>query len=290
MDGIINVYKPKGITSFDVVRFLKRTLKEKRIGHTGTLDPIAEGVLVICVGKATSMVSDIEAESKVYEAVMETGYSTDTYDSEGKIVKESEKKEIDEIELENIFKEFIGEQQQIPPMYSALKIDGKRLYELARKNIEVERKARKVLIEYINFLGKENKIIRFETKVSKGTYIRSLINDIGEKAGTFATMTGLIRKKVGEYSSEESYTLEKIKELSEKNDFSFLKSIEELFPYEKIQIKKEKERKWYINGNVFEKEENSDGKYRVYFDEKFMGLAEINEGKIKPYKYFMTEN
>ena len=139
LEGIININKPSGITSFDVIRALRKILKEKRIGHTGTLDPLAEGVLVICLGRATKLVQDIEGYSKIYTAGFQLGYRTDTYDIEGKIIEESEKKNATRDELDGVLKKFTGNRKQIPTMYSALKKDGQKLYNLARKGIEVER-------------------------------------------------------------------------------------------------------------------------------------------------------
>ncbi|MGL5579200.1 MAG: tRNA pseudouridine(55) synthase TruB, partial [Fusobacteriaceae bacterium] len=144
MDGIICVNKPQGITSFDVVRKLKRILKEKRIGHTGTLDPMATGVMVVCVGRATRLVQDIEGYEKEYLATFQLGYKTDTYDREGTVTERSEMEKPDENMLKEALSTFLGDIKQVPPMYSALKIDGKRLYDLAREGITVERKARDV--------------------------------------------------------------------------------------------------------------------------------------------------
>jgi len=152
LEGIININKPSGITSFDVIRVLRRVLKEKRIGHTGTLDPLAEGVLVVCLGRVTRLVQDIEGYSKIYTAGFELGYRTDTYDIEGKTIEESEKKSATRDELDRVLKKFIGDIKQIPPMYSALKVDGQKLYDLARKGIEVERKARDIHIDFIEVL------------------------------------------------------------------------------------------------------------------------------------------
>ena len=151
MEGIIVVNKPKGITSFDVIRKLKKILKTKKIGHTGTLDPLATGVMLVCVGKATKLASDLEAKDKIYIADFDIGYATDTYDVEGKKIAEN----IIEVSKENLkqsIKKFIGNIKQIPPMYSAIKIDGNKLYHLARKGIEIERPERDVTIEYINLL------------------------------------------------------------------------------------------------------------------------------------------
>ena len=287
MEGIIVVNKPKGITSFDVIRKLKKILKTKKIGHTGTLDPLATGVMLVCVGKATKLASDLEAKDKIYIADFDIGYATDTYDIEGKKIAEN----IIEVSKENLkqsIKKFIGNIKQVPPMYSAIKIDGNKLYHLARKGIEVERPKRDVTIEYINLLDFKDNKVKIETKVSKGCYIRSLVYDIGQDLGTYATMTALQRKQVGDYSLENSYSLEQIEKMVLNNDFKFLKTIEEIFSYDKYSLQTEKELTLYKNGNTVKIKENLENKrYRIYFQNEFVGLANIeNNNLLKGYKYY----
>ena len=287
MEGIIVVNKPKGITSFDVIRKLKKILKTKKIGHTGTLDPLAIGVMLVCVGKATKLASDLEAKNKIYIADFDIGYATDTYDVEGKKIAENII-EVSKENLEQSIKKFIGNIKQVPPMYSAIKIDGNKLYHLARKGIEVERPKRDVTIEYINLLDFKNNKAKIETEVSKGCYIRSLIYDIGQDLGTYATMTALQRKQVGEYSLENSYSLEQIEEMTLNNNFKFLKTIEEIFSYNKYNLETEKEFILYKNGNTVKIKENLENKkYRIYFQDEFIGLANIeNNNLLKGYKYY----
>ena len=287
MEGIIVVNKPKGITSFDVIRKLKKILKTKKIGHTGTLDPLATGVMLVCVGKATKLASDLEAKNKIYTADFDIGYATDTYDVEGKKIAENII-EVSKENLEQSIKKFIGNIKQVPPMYSAIKIDGNKLYHLARKGIEVERPKRDVTIEYINLLDFKNNKAKIETEVSKGCYIRSLIYDIGQDLGTYATMTALQRKQVGEYSLKNSYNLEQIEEMTLNNDFKFLKTVEEIFSYDKYNLQTEKEFILYKNGNTVKIKENLESKrYRIYFQDKFIGLANIeNNNLLKGYKYY----
>lgn len=287
MEGIIVVNKPKGITSFDVIRKLKKILKTKKIGHTGTLDPLATGIMLVCVGKATKLASDLEAKDKIYIADFDIGYATDTYDIEGKKIAENTI-EISKENLEQSIKKFIGNIKQIPPMYSAIKIDGNKLYHLARKGIEVERPERDVTIEYINLLDFKDNKVKIETKVSKGCYIRSLIYDIGQDLGTYATMTALQRKQVGDYSLENSYSLEQIEKMVLNNDFKFLKTIEEIFSYDKYSLQTEKELTLYKNGNTVKIKENLENKrYRIYFQNEFVGLANIeNNNLLKGYKYY----
>ena len=287
MEGIIVVNKPKGITSFDVIRKLKKILKTKKIGHTGTLDPLATGVMLMCVGKATKLASDLEAKDKVYIADFDIGYATDTYDIEGKKIAENII-EVSKENLEQSIKKFIGNIKQVPPMYSAIKIDGNKLYHLARKGIEVERPERDVTIEYINLLDFKDNKVKIETKVSRGCYIRSLIYDIGQDLGTYATMTALQRKQVGDYSLENSYSLEQIEKMVLNNDFKFLKTIEEIFSYDKYSLQTEKELTLYKNGNTVKIKENLENKrYRIYFQNEFVGLANIeNNNLLKGYKYY----
>ena len=287
MEGIIVINKPKGITSFDVIRKLKKILKTKKIGHTGTLDPLATGVMLMCVGKATKLASDLEAKDKVYIADFDIGYATDTYDIEGKKIAENII-EVSKENLEQSIKKFIGNIKQVPPMYSAIKIDGNKLYNLARKGIEVERPERDVTIEYINLLDFKDNKAKIETKVSKGCYIRSLIYDIGQDLGTYATMTALQRKQVGSYSLEDSYSLEQIEEMVLNNDFKFLKTVEEFFSYDKYSLQTEKELTLYKNGNTVKIKENLENKkYRIYFQDEFIGLANVeNNNLLKGYKYY----
>ena len=287
MEGIILVNKPKGISSFDVIRKLKKILKTKKIGHTGTLDPLATGLMLICVGKATKLASDLEAKNKVYLANFEIGYATDTYDIEGKRIAEN-LIDISKDNLELSLKKFIGDIKQVPPMYSAIKIDGNKLYHLARKGIEIERPERDVTIEYIKLLDFKDNKAKIETKVSKGCYIRSLIYDIGLDLGTYATMTELQRVNVGEYSLTNSYTLEQMEEMAQNNDFSFLNSVENVFSYEKYNLETEKELTLFKNGNTVKIKDNLENKkYRVYYQDEFLGLASIeNNNLLKGYKYY----
>ena len=287
MEGIILVNKPKGISSFDVIRKLKKILKTKKIGHTGTLDPLATGLMLICIGKATKLASDLEAKNKVYLADFEIGYATDTYDIEGKRIAEN-LIDVSKDNLELSLKKFIGDIKQVPPMYSAIKIDGNKLYHLARKGIEIERPERDVTIEYINLLDFKDNKAKIETKVSKGCYIRSLIYDIGLDLGTYATMTELQRINVGEYSLTNSYTLEQMEEMAQNNDFSFLNSVEDVFSYEKYNLETEKELTLFKNGNTVKiKDSLENKKYRVYYQDEFLGLANIeNNNLLKGYKYY----
>ncbi|WP_373076772.1 tRNA pseudouridine(55) synthase TruB [Fusobacterium varium] len=286
MEGIINVNKPSGITSFDVVRKLRRILHERKIGHTGTLDPLAQGVLVVCIGKATKLVQDIEGYEKTYTAGFELGYRTDTYDTEGQIIEKREVNNISLGKLENALKNFIGEIEQIPPMYSALKVDGKKLYELARQGIEVERKARLIEIKFIDIIEFDGLKGKIRCGVSKGTYIRSLIDDMGKALGTLATMTSLVREKVGTSNIKDSYTLEEIETIYSEEKTDFLYSVEDFFKYPKITLEGEKNMILFLNGNTV-RFAAADGRYRIYNNTgKFLGLCNVSNNLLKGYKYF----
>lgn len=208
--GIINVYKEKGYTSHDVVAKLRGIVGQKKIGHTGTLDPDATGVLPVCLGKATKVCDMLTDKDKVYEAVLLLGLETDTQDVTGNVIRAVSDFEYDEEVIRACILGFRGEYMQVPPMYSALKVNGKKLYELARAGVEVERQARRVLIHDIQILEMNLPRVRMRISCSKGTYIRTLCHDIGEKLGCGGCMEELIRTKVGSFSIEESMSLEEI--------------------------------------------------------------------------------
>ena len=236
MDGIINVNKEAGMTSFDVLRALKRILHEKKMGHAGTLDPMAEGVLLVCVGKATKLVDSLMSEVKIYRAELILGVETDTEDSTGKLLLEEER-HVTEEEVLSAFQALLGKREQIPPMYSAKKVEGKRLYSMAREGIVIERKPSQIEIFSIELLSMtepepfealpckgNHQRISFRVKCSKGTYIRTLCTEIGEKLGTKACMSALLREEVGEFQLSESKTLSEIeKDMKDGNLSSFLK-------------------------------------------------------------------
>lgn len=302
--GIINIYKEKGFTSHDVVAKLRGILKQKKIGHTGTLDPDAVGVLPVCLGKATKLCDMITEKEKTYIAKMILGKSTDTQDISGKIINEvdieEKRNKITDDLITKTIKSFEGEYDQIPPMYSALKVNGKKLYELARQGIEVERKARKVNFYSINIISISYPIIEIEVSCSKGTYIRTLCDDIGKKLGTYACMTELERIKSGIFNKENSLTLERVEELIRLNSIEeYIISIEKMFlEYDKITIP-EKFNKLLYNGNTLPIEEIgikkqdkiTNKKLRVYdFNEEFIGIYQIKseEQLLKPIKLFQV--
>ena len=241
MFGFLNVYKPQGKTSHDVVAIIRRVTKIRQVGHTGTLDPFAEGVLPMCIGKATRLIEYLN-DGKAYIATVQLGRSTTTYDIEGEVVGESDKTvSIDDIE--NALKIFRGEIEQFPPIYSAIKVQGKKLYEYAREGKEVEIKLRKVVINKIEILNYDVGLRRLELYIdcSKGTYIRSIANDLGENLGTLGHLIKLVRVKAGNFEIKNSIKLEDL-DSSEKVKNNLICPLEYL-DYPRYEInEKEKER------------------------------------------------
>lgn len=208
--GILNILKPPGMTSHDVVSYIRRNYSLKRVGHAGTLDPAAAGVLPIAIGQATRLLEYLAADDKSYRVEMTLGYETDTGDATGNITEYGPCLKPDQINIERVMLSFIGDTEQVPPMFSAIKIDGKRLYELARDGLTVERKTRSITISRIELLEIVGNRVLFDVVCSKGTYIRSLCIDIGRKLGCLATMTFLVRTRVGQFHMLNSKTLEEL--------------------------------------------------------------------------------
>ena len=305
MNGVINVYKEPGYTSHDVVAKLRGILKMKKIGHTGTLDPQAEGVLPVCLGNATKLCDMLTDKTKEYEAVMQLGVTTDTQDMTGTILSEH-KVDVTEEYISDIMSTFTGKIEQIPPMYSALKVNGKKLYELAREGKEVERRARSVEIYELQILEITLPLVRFRVSCSKGTYIRTLCQDIGEKAGCGACMKSLKRTRVDRFLAENALTLSEIENLRDMGRIGeVLVAVEDMFEdYPKITVSNAY-RKAIDNGNRIEDkmiinrtsdisaakktDEKQRGRIRVYNEDGvFYGIYEHAEGHgYKPYKMFL---
>lgn len=281
MNGIINVYKEQGFTSHDVVAKLRGILKFKKIGHTGTLDPDAVGVLPVCLGKATKICSMITDWDKTYETVMLLGTVTDTADISGNVIKSSEVN-LTEADILEACESFVGEYMQVPPMYSALKVNGKKLYDYARSGIEVERKARKVNIKclHVNDIDLEgkSKFVTMTVECSKGTYIRTLCEDIGKKLGCGACMYKLTRKRVGQFFIDDTLTLNQISALVLKGEFeTVVKDIDDMFPqYHKLEVKAEGD-KLLHNGNKIDLE------YKEQFIEHYDGIDFVEGDKLRLY-------
>lgn len=261
MDGIINVYKEAGFTSHDVVAKLRGILKQKKIGHTGTLDPAAIGVLPVCVGKATKVCELLTEKDKTYQAVCRLGMVTDTQDATGKVLEEHSIAEITEQNLREVVASFQGEIEQIPPMYSAIKVDGKKLYELAREGKTIERKPRKVNIMKIHIvqIDLEEQTFVMEITCSKGTYIRTLCHDIGQKLGVGAIMQSLVRTRVAGFHIKDALTLAQIEDLVQENKLQEkMYAIEAIFSdYPKRKVLKEYSKN-LANGNILKKDQLED--------------------------------
>lgn len=277
MNGIINVYKEKGISSFGVVSEIRKICKIKKVGHTGTLDPEATGVLPICIGKSTKLVDYITNGNKEYIAKMKLGITTDTYDMEGNILSENKNIPSKEI-IENVILSFKGESLQEPPMYSAIKKNGKRLYELAREGIVIEREKRPINVYEIEILSIEKDLIEFRILVSKGTYIRSICNDIGIKLNCGGVMVDLKRTKTSNFFIRDSI---KLCDINENNISSLIIAPEEYFrDLEKIIIKEEF-LKLILNGVKVSNEEyikniKPNCKYRIFNDSgSFLGIGKL---------------
>lgn len=250
MDGVIVIRKEKGFTSHDVVAKLRGILHMKKIGHTGTLDPDAEGVLPVALGKATRLVDMITDKEKTYEAVMRLGVITDTQDMSGTVLSQTTELSVTEEELCTVVSSFVGDYMQVPPMYSALKVNGKKLYELAREGKTVERKPRPVHFYEIEILDISFPLVRFRVTCSKGTYIRTLCHDIGEKLGCGAAMESLLRTKVGRFTLDDAITLAQTEEAVKKGTIeSKILGIEEILAeYPRVCCTKEGDR-LLANGN-----------------------------------------
>ncbi len=299
MDGILNIYKEKGYTSHDVVAKLRGILKQKKIGHTGTLDPDAEGVLPVCLGNATKLCDLLTDKDKTYEAVLKLGVTTDTQDLTGTIIKEC-KVDVDVEDIRTTIMSFVGDYNQIPPMYSALKVNGRKLYELAREGIEIERKSRLVHIYEIEILSIDETLneISMSVTCSKGTYIRTLCHDIGELLGCGGSMKNLLRTKVSQFNLMDSLTLSQVSELKieDKLEPHILK-VEDMFPdYGKV-IMLEEFNKLVYNGNLFhstnivsKNDQKIGDTVRVYdSNNRFVGIYAYlaNQKQFKPIKMFL---
>lgn len=288
MDGIIIINKNKGCTSHDIVYKVKKIFNEK-VGHTGTLDPIATGVLPILIGKGTACSKYLINHDKKYEVIIQLGQKTNTADSEGTIIEEKnvDIKKLEKAELEKILKEFLGKQKQIPPMYSAIKVNGKKLYEYARKGEKVNVPPRDIEIYDIKIMeiNKNNKQIKLEVDCSKGTYIRVLCENISEKIGTVGYMLELKRLKVGDFELSQSITIDELE--NKQNDVDFINnqiiSLEQLFNNKKEILLQNQQIKPFLNG-VEIPQNIEDGIYKVYVYnniKEFIGTGIVKDNKMK---------
>lgn len=283
MDGIIVINKPKGITSREVVNKVCKLLNTKKVGHTGTLDPIATGVLVLCVGKATKLVETLTSNDKEYVATVKLGILTDTLDTDGTII---EKKcvNLDKNKLVNVLNSFIGTYNQEVPIYSAVKVNGKKLYEYARAKKEVTIPKRMVEIKKIKLIEFGNDYYKFKVTVSKGTYIRSLIKDINDKLGIIGVMSDLVRTKQGKFSINNSYTLENM----ENNNYNVL-TITDVLKDENCVIISNTLFEKVKNGALINNEYNTSMVTFIYNDSviAIYKIYDKDKSKLKPYKMFI---
>ena len=283
MNGIVIVDKPAGWTSQDVTAKLRGVFRTRRIGHGGTLDPMATGVLPVFVGRATRGVEFFEHAEKTYEAVLQLGITTDTEDTSGTVLEEKEVN-ISEAEFLGILPKFRGEIQQIPPMYSALKIDGQKLCDLARKGKTVERKPRPITIFELECLEFSGNTARLRVRCSKGTYIRTLCKDIGQALGCGGCMAALRRVTAGEYTIEESVPLDVL--LEAENPDTYLRPVDSMFRnYPEVRLSPKQEQRCR-NGNAFSIS-LADGTYRVYSQTgEFLALSKVESGVLTTIKSF----
>lgn len=302
VNGIVNVYKEKGFTSFDVVAKMRGIFHQKKIGHTGTLDPDAEGVLPVCLGKATRVCDLLTDKDKVYEAVLLLGQATDTQDITGAVLHQAEVDK-SEAEIRKVMEQFVGEQEQVPPMYSALKVNGQKLCDLARKGIEVERKSRKITVFSIDILKMNLPEVTIRVHCSKGTYIRTLCNDIGEALGCYGCMKSLLRTKVDQFTLDQALTLGEIEQLVQSEQLDFVASVDSVFLKYPKGIAKETSQKLLYNGNripaqmvdlMKEQEsgnslEDEEAKIRMYdWNNRFIGIYRLTgQQDWKPVKLFI---
>lgn len=294
-NGIVNIYKEKGFTSFDVVAKLRGIMKQKKIGHTGTLDPDAVGVLVVCLGNATKLCELMTEKDKEYKVTMLLGTSTDTEDTSGTVLKTSTV-EADEATVRTVIQSFEKEYDQVPPMYSAIKVHGKRLYELAREGVSIERQPRRVTIYSIVIEEVALPRVVMKVRCSKGTYIRSLCRDIGDALGCGGCMEQLVRSRVSGYKLEDSLTLEQVEQLRDAGTLEqVIQPIESMFPQiPKVQTTARADRYLY-NGNKLNEsmlQQAVKAQRVLVYDSKQMlkGIYDYQEdtNEYVPFKMFLT--
>lgn len=291
MNGIILIDKPQDWTSHDVVAKLRGILHERRIGHSGTLDPLATGLLVVFVGRATRAVEFAEADSKEYIAGLRLGLSTDTQDISGNVIAECSSDLPDEGAVRRAVNSFIGDIEQIPPMYSAIKIGGKKLYELARKGQSVERAPRKITVSSIEIIGREGGDYLLKIACSKGTYVRTLCNDIGASLGCGACMSSLRRISAGAFSVESAHSIDEVENAANEGQLvDIMLPVDTLFsalPELKVSESAAKRLK---TGNII-KISAHDCDYRVYSESgEFLLVGKAENGKLKTIKSFFEVN
>jgi len=312
MDGILVINKPSGMTSHDVIIQLRRILQEKKIGHTGTLDPDATGVLPVCIGRATKIIQFLEDKEKGYEGTITFGVTTDTMDAKGQIIKVSDSSQLKQDDVSQVFNNFVGEISQIPPMVSAIKVNGKRLYELARQGKTVDRMPRKIHIYDLQLLrfykekipdidpSKSFSKADFRVLCSRGTYVRSLASDVGDSFGCGAHLSRLVRTRSGRFTIDCSIELEAIRNDPQKA-ISALQSIDDALSFMPSIIVSGSGSKRFLNGVLLDisdilinKDETLDTLVRIHDKaEKLLGIARVTQSGLdeivyKPIKILET--
>ena len=280
INGIIPIYKEKGMTSFDVVREIKKEFKTKEEAHTGKQDPLEEGVLLVCIGKATKIVELLTSNEKEYIATIKLGIETDTLDIEGNILKEE--KIPNELNIEEVISSYNNKTyNQEVPKYSAIKVKGKKLYEYARNNIEVELPKKEVTIKNIELLESSKDTFKIKTLVTKGTYIRRLIRDICKDLNTIGTMTELLRTKQGKVELKDCYKLSDI----ENNNYKLF-TIEEVLPYNIIKVDEDTKTK-ISHGVKIDNIYNVTDRVIFKYKDELLGIYEVENDKLKVWKNFI---
>lgn len=293
MNGIIVVNKPQNWTSHDCVAVMRRATGVKRIGHTGTLDPMATGVLPVCIGTSTRIMEYLDLDWKTYRCTMKLGITTDTEDIWGEVLTEADPSNVTEEQIREVFKGFTGEIEQIPPKYSALKVNGKKLYEYARAGQEVEIKSRKITIDSIEIEEIKGDEITFTVVCSKGTYVRTICKDIGDKLGCGAAMSALTRIASGVFKIEEAVDIEDVKKMSPEEIQAKLYATDyPLVHFGKIQMDNVQARD-FVNGKRMKRnnlnivdESRHEEMYNVYYGEEFLGVAKFEGHVLKSHKVF----
>ena len=280
MDGIILLNKDKDISSFKAINNLKYKLGLKKVGHAGTLDPLAEGLMIVLADNATKLSDLLLKQDKEYVVECELGYETDTYDLEGTKTKIFEGEvDLSEEQIISEINGFLGDYDQVPPMYSAIKIDGKKLYDLARKGIEVERKSKIVNIHYLKDIVVSGNKVSFTVFVSSGTYIRSIIRDLGRRLGTYATMTKLVRTKIGKFDVKDS------KKIDDIADDSVSINVQDIFDFERIDL--DENEYFKMKNGVKIGRTGKNGYYSVYFGGEYCGIGIIEDNVLRRFRYFL---
>ncbi|WP_313343213.1 tRNA pseudouridine(55) synthase TruB [Sedimentibacter sp.] len=287
MNGVLNILKPTGMTSHDVVSSVRKILNTKKVGHAGTLDPNVSGVMVVCIGKGTKISEYLMNQDKEYICELILGQKTDTQDSYGKIIEKKEFNNINELTLLNVLEDFKGRQLQIPPAYSAVKLNGKKLYEYARQNISVEKEPKEINIKDINLIKYENNKVLMKVNCSKGTYMRTLCNDIGEKLGTLGYMGVLIRTETKGLHIENSVTLSEFKFLFDNNRLQeCLIPIDKVYPLKKVNVHIDYYDRLKAGNEVYaEAYTIEDEEFYIYCNDELIGIGKkINNSLVKVEK------